>query len=249
MGKLLARRLANENVRVIAVGRREGALKETARGSEGRIIPCVCDIARASAHKTILEKLPGDAKLAFLVHNAAIGDPAVAPGIDMDHFRYAMDVNVIAPLALSQALFSRLKNANGRILHLGTGVARTVQRGTGTYGITKLAFYRMYKQLAEDFRGTGVLVGSARPGVVKTEGMLAHVDLAKDLNLPHAKYFTDLFQGKGDGLQEMSNVTDFLYALLTECPDDEYGAKEWGIRETTEWWRGSDNAQLPDSQL
>ena len=157
-----------------------------------------------------------------------------------------MDVNVVAPLALSQALFPRLRDSgNGRILHLGTGVASTVQRGTGTYGVTKLAFYRLYQQLAEDFRGTGVLVGSARPGVVKTEGMTAHVELAKTLNLPHAKCFLDLFDGKGDGLQDLSKVADFLYAVLTECPDKEYGTKEWTIRETTEWWGGSDNAQLP----
>ena len=65
------------------------------------------------------------------------------PHIDVDHFRYAFEVNVTAPLDLSQRLLPRLRataartGVAGRILHLGTGVAHNVQRGSGTYGITK----------------------------------------------------------------------------------------------------------------
>ena len=55
----------------------------------------------------------------------------------------------------------------GRVLHLGTGVAHQLQIGTSKYGITKLAFFRIY-QLSLDYEGANVYADTARPGVVKT---------------------------------------------------------------------------------
>ena len=82
----------------------------------------------------------------LLAWSAAGGDGCALP-CTQAAFRYALEVNVVAPLALTQALLPRLRAAagaaeGGRVLHLGTGVAHAVQPGTGTYGITKLAFHR-----------------------------------------------------------------------------------------------------------
>jgi len=229
-------------------------------GQHGACVPCVCDIASPDAARLISDSLPAGAALHYLVHNAAIGDPGQAPDIDVAHFRHALEVNVVAPLAITQALLPRLRQAAlaaggggggggrpphaGRVLHLGTGVAHHVQRGTGTYGVSKLAFHRLYQQLSADLQPTGVLVGSARPGVVETEGMVEHVRKATAMELPHADYFKTLFAGRGAGLQDMGVVAAFLHALLTECPGGEFGAREWSVNDKADWWGGSDKALL-----
>lgn len=264
IGAALAHRLIRGGVNVLAVGRRESALRTTVSSvapggsASASCVPLVLDIASKDAAQAIRDALPRDGKLLYLVHNAAIGDPGQAPHIDVDHFRYALEVNVVAPLALTQGLLPLLQvhdtgdgaiAGGGRVLHLGTGVAQTVQRGTGTYGVTKLAFFRLYQQLHTDLEGTGVVIGSARPGVVETEGMRAHVVKADAMNLPHADYFKDLFAGKGAGLQDIGVVADFLFFLLTLCPASDFGSREWTVRDQTEWWGGSDKALLPTPKL
>ena len=79
-----------------------------------------------------------------------------------------MRVNVVAPMALTQAFLPGLRAGNGRIMHLGTSVAFRPQEGTLTYGVTKMAFHRLYQQINAE--PIGVPCGSLSPGMVDTEG-------------------------------------------------------------------------------
>ena len=40
------------------------------------------------------------------------------------------------------------------------------------------------------------------------------------------------------------DVVAILYCLLTKCPKEEYGSKEWSVIEGTNWWMGSNKAHL-----
>ena len=252
IGAALTHRLLAAGVSVVAVGRRQSALDRTATAAPtakaASLLTLAADIASVDGQEAVCSAVPVDAELRFLIHNAAVGDPSPVGGkMDVDAFRYALEVNVVAPLALTQALLPRLSSASsggGRVLHLGTGVAHTVQPGTGTYGISKLAFHRLYQQLSVDLQGAGVWVGSARPGVVPTEGMIDHVAKANELGLPHAEYFNRLFAEGGDGMQDAHVVAEFLWLLLTVCPAEEFGAQEWSVNQATAWWSGSDKAHL-----
>jgi short-subunit dehydrogenase len=253
IGAALTHRLLKADISVVAVGRRQSALDQTARAaasaaSGASLLTLAADIASVDGQEAICSAVPFDGELRFLIHNAAVGDPSPVGGkMDVDAFRYAMEVNVVAPLALTQALLPRLSTASsggGRVLHLGTGVAHMVQPGTGIYGISKLAFHRLYQQLSVDLQGAGVWVGSARPGVVPTEGMIDHVHKANQLGLPHAEYFNNLFAGGADGMQDVRVVAEFLWSLLTVCPVDEFGKQEWSVNQATAWWTGSDKAHL-----
>jgi benzil reductase ((S)-benzoin forming) len=254
IGAALTHRLLSADISVVAVGRRQSALDRTAAGASAEpgatasLLTLAADIASADGQAAILSAVPYEDEVRFLVHNAAVGDPSPVGGnMDVDAFRYSLEVNVVAPLALTQALLPRLSAAGsggGRVLHLGTGVAHMVQPGTGTYGISKLAFHRLYQQLSVDLQGAGVWVGSARPGVVATEGMIDHVAKANRLGLPHAEYFNALFAEGGGGMQEVGVVAEFLWALLHACPAEEFGLHEYSVNQATAWWAGSDKAHL-----
>jgi len=255
IGAALTHRIIRGGVSVVAVGRRKSALDDTMRAApaespaSARLVAVAADITSPEGRASICSAIPTGDELRFLVHNAAVGDPnSPEAGIDLEHFRYALEVNLVAPLELSQMLKERLaacpRSGGGRVLHLGSGVAKTVQPGTGIYGITKLAFLRLQQQLSSDWAGANVVVGSARPGVVDTEGMRDHVAKANALKLPHANYFNKLFLDGNIGMQSLDVVSEFLWLLLTKCPADEFGQKEHTINETTPWWQGSNKAQL-----
>lgn len=149
--------------RVLACGRRRGPLDETVATAPhaDAISVVVCDIASQDGRSELLQALPADADVTLLVHNAAIGDPGRIATLDIQHFEESLRVNVVAPLALSQALLPRLRASGGRILHLGTSVAFRPQLGTATYGVSKMAFHRLYQQLNVEAETTGVPVGAA----------------------------------------------------------------------------------------
>lgn len=259
IGAALTHSLCAKGLRVLAVGRRFHKLQEMKEkcpqtyANSIRILSA--DIALEKGRKTIFESIPLEEKdtdgvlyknlILFLVQNAAVGEPGRLLDISGDHFSYAMMVNVTAPLLLTQGFISRMKETHDflqnlpsqnfkygpRILHLGTSVAFRPQLGTATYGITKMAFHRLYEQLktelAVDF--PGVHVGSASPGVVDTEGLHKHIDLATEAKLPHVAFFDEV--KANNAMITAKDSAEQLTALLLTVNNEEYSAKEWTQRE------------------
>eukprot|EP00933_Yihiella_yeosuensis_P061500 TRINITY_DN64322_c0_g1_i1.p1 TRINITY_DN64322_c0_g1~~TRINITY_DN64322_c0_g1_i1.p1 ORF type:complete len:257 (-),score=49.18 TRINITY_DN64322_c0_g1_i1:60-830(-) len=215
---------------VLTCGRRLEALEETRRlaGHPEAIVAVACDIGTEEGRSKLLAALPGDAPVKLLVQNAAIGDPSPLASLDIAHFEEALRVNVVAPLALTQALVQQMVKGSGRVLHLGTSVAHNPQPGTATYGVTKAAFHRLYQQLNAE--GIGVPVGSLSPGLVDTEGVRDHVQKARNLDLPHVKFFDQAFEkGWTTDMQQLIQLVDELVAMDAE----RFTSQEWRFSE----WR------------
>ena len=158
IGAGLAKHLANKGINVLAVGRRIEPLQQLLNEDfPEKIHPLSADIATDEGIDKIVQSIPTEDTLVYLVQNAAIGVPGRLGEIKREDFEYAMAVNVTAPLMMTQRLLPRLKLAKGqgRILHIGTNIAFNAQTGTATYGITKMAFHRLYQQLKVDLVGTG----------------------------------------------------------------------------------------------
>ena len=94
------------------------------------------------------------------------------------------------------------------------------QVGTTTYGVSKMAFHRLYEQLKVEVAGTGVAVGSVSPGMIHTEGLTEHRKLAANEKLPHVAYFD---QAERDGLIRPGELAaKFILFLLTRTENDEF---------------------------
>ena len=126
IGAALSHRLLVGGVNVLAVGRRQSALQHTVERAppqtyNAQLVTLAVDIATTSGQEAVKAAIPPGEELRFLIHNAAVGDPSPLGHMDVDDFRYAMEVNVVAPLALTQALVPRLAQCSrgGRVLHLG----------------------------------------------------------------------------------------------------------------------------------
>jgi NAD(P)-dependent dehydrogenase (short-subunit alcohol dehydrogenase family) len=121
-------------------------------------------------------------RLDVLVNNAAIiadGDTA-ASEIAVDVLRRGYETNVVGLLAVTQAMLPLLrKGAAARIVNLSTGLSSLTQVGDPAerastvrmagYQSSKVAVNLLTVMLANELRGTGILVNAADPGKCATE--------------------------------------------------------------------------------
>jgi len=236
IGAALSKSLAACGVHVLAVGRRHEPLAIVAAGAaSGFVHPLQGDISQEEVIEKISEAIPAGDQLCYLIQNAAVGVPDRLVDLKRTDFEYAMAVNVTAPLFLTQHLLPKLQASKGRILHLGTGVAFNAQVGTTTYGLTKMAFHRLYEQLKVELEGTGVHVGSVSPGVIETEGLNEHIKLAKDQQLPHVAYFE--YAEKEGQIRAPEISARFIEFLLLETGDEEFSKQEWKLGDQSHWNR------------
>lgn len=234
IGAALAKELAQHDIHILAIGRRLEALQETQRHAPSNIHTLAVDIATGEGQKKILDFIPESDSVKYLVQNAAVGVPSRLLDIQRDDFEYAFAVNVTAPLMLAKGFFPRLNTCKGRVIHLGTGVATMPQLGTITYGITKMAFQRLYEQLVIEFKGTQVQIADVRPGVVDTEGLWEHIRLAKQHKLPHVSYF-DQVQKEGK-MATAEFAAKFLKFVMVDTTSEEF-SKVWNIHNSEHWQR------------
>ena len=114
-------------------------------------------------------------------------------------------------------------------------MAFNAQIGTATYGLTKMAFHRLFEQLKVELEGTGVCVGSVSPGVIETEGLSEHIKLARDQHLPHVAYFE--YAEKEGQIRPADISAEFISFLLQETGDEEFSKQEWKLNDQTHWKR------------
>ena len=219
----------SERFNILTCGRRLEPLQDTRAGAKNPqgIVAVQADISDKEDRARFVGSLPQDAKVVLLVQNAAIGDPGRLPDVDLDHLEQALKVNLMAPLALVQALLPALVLGGGRILHLGTSVAHSPQEGSLTYGVTKMALHRLYRQINAE-PGLGVPCGSLSPGMVDTEGVVDHVGKARAAGLPHVKYFDEAY--RQGWLTPEDSLMDMVDHLLTMDPQL-FASKEWKYSE------------------
>lgn len=234
IGAALAKELSCGDLHILAVGRRLQRLQETQQYSPDKIHPLAVDIATTEGQRKILDFIPESDAVKYLVQNAAVGVPSRLQDIQRDEFDYAFAVNVTAPLMLAKGFFPRLNSNLGRIIHLGTGVASTPQLGTITYGITKMAFQRLYQQLVVELEGSQVKIAEVLPGVVDTEGLWEHIKLAKEHQLPHVSYFAKV--EKEGKIFSAEVAAKFLKFVLVDTADEEF-PKVWNMHDSEHWQR------------
>lgn len=237
IGLALSRALLDKGFEILAIGRRLPPLQALAHDHPGRVECLALDVSSEAAPRTVLAALDTRAP-ALVVHNAGVLAPAgPLAGIERDAFRQLWEINVAAPLFLTAALLPRLARG-ARILHVSSGAAHRALAGWGPYCISKSALHMLYQCWREELQDQGVLVGSARPGVVDTPMQESIRALSAD-DFPAVEHFRQL---KRDGaLTSADECGRFLAWLLTEAEDELFSIHEHDIRdpELARRWRAA----------
>jgi NAD(P)-dependent dehydrogenase (short-subunit alcohol dehydrogenase family) len=171
LGLALARSLAKDGWTLIIDARDEEAL-ESARVELSRyahVIAVPGDVANPEHREDLAEAAREAGGVDALVNNASILGPSPQPELldyPLDVFEQVYRTNVVAPLALVQALHSDLKS-QARIINVTSDAAVEPYEGWGGYGSSKAALEQLSNILAAE--NPGLRVYRVDPGDMQTQ--------------------------------------------------------------------------------
>jgi NAD(P)-dependent dehydrogenase (short-subunit alcohol dehydrogenase family) len=178
IGRAIALGLASEGARVILVARTGQQLEETRamlvdQGAEPTSVRLIeADLADEGDRDRAIGAALESGRVDILINNAATVEPlgvtATIPAADL---RHALDVNVVAPAALTAAVLPGMLAAGwGRVVNVSAAVAANPARMVrgNAYATSKAALEASTFNLAAELSGTGVTFNVYRPGLVDT---------------------------------------------------------------------------------
>lgn len=168
IGRAAALRLARAGWDVLAGVRRleDGqALRREARGE--RIVPVELDVNSPEHLAALGDVLPE--RLDGVVNNAGavVGGPVEA--LALDDLRRQLDINVVAQVAVTQAVLPRLRAGGGRVVFVSSVSGRVSTPFTGAYNASKFALEALADSLRMELRPWGIDVSLIEPGSIDTD--------------------------------------------------------------------------------
>ena len=119
----------------------------------------------------IRRALGGDT-LDVLINNAAIQILGGADNLSREEWRQTLNVNVMAPFLLTQALLPELEAAKGSVINIGSIHAHLTKRNFVAYATSKAALAGMTRAMAVDL-GPRVRINCIEPAAIETQMLTA----------------------------------------------------------------------------
>jgi NAD(P)-dependent dehydrogenase (short-subunit alcohol dehydrogenase family) len=171
LGRALATELAGRGWTLVVDGRRADRLAASVESlPDDRVVAIPGDVADPAHRAQLVAAIESLGRLDLLVNNAStLGTSPLPPldAIDLDLFRQIYEVNVVAPLALTQQLLPFLGAAHGTVVNVTSDAAVEAYEGWGGYGSSKAALDQVSAVLAAEHPDVRVL--SVDPGDMRTE--------------------------------------------------------------------------------
>lgn len=237
IGRATAIELANQNIHVVAAGRRVAALEETAALASGTVTCVPADVSTVEGRRDIAAAC-ADRKLDYLVHAAAISPASLLTDDDAGAvLEETMRINLDSLFHLTVLLAPALSDG-GRVLFVGSNSARKPRRGGAAYCVSKAAGHMLYLCLKQEFADQGILMTSAIPSPVYTAIVKHHIAADPAVFPDGADYARQLRDGE---MIAPETVGVFYRWLLTGTDDARYAAEQWHIQDPAhraDWLQG-----------
>ena len=159
------------------------------RAASDRLTPVRLDVtdSRSIADAAdLVANAVGPGGLTGLVNNAGIAVGGPLEFLDLEDLRRQMEVNLIGPVAVSQALMPLLRMAGGRIVNIGSVSGRIAAPFVGPYAASKFALGALSDALRLELEPWGIGVLVVDPGPVDTPiwGKSLAEDVARQSRMP-----------------------------------------------------------------
>ncbi|MDY6991824.1 MAG: SDR family oxidoreductase [Pseudomonadota bacterium] len=176
IGLEICRQLLQLNIKVILTSR------DLAKGSQAQqrlaheqltVQPLdVTDDKQIAQLNTFIKQHYG--RLDILINNAGVFPDKITTALDssVDHLRQAMETNLYGPFRLCQSFIPLMRQQNyGRIVNLSSGMGQLSEMNgcCPGYRTSKTALNALTRLLADELRGSNVLINALCPGWVRTE--------------------------------------------------------------------------------
>ncbi|MEE4658998.1 MAG: SDR family NAD(P)-dependent oxidoreductase [Halieaceae bacterium] len=169
MGRIYARRLADQGATVVAFDLNEAGLAETADGYAA-IHGYTCDISSRQAIDAALETVRGNhGQIDELVHAAALMPSHKLEDQSVEKVEQLFQVNFFGTVYMIKALLpDMLARQQGRMVIFGSIAGWALVPKMGAYCATKSAVNTYVETLQKEIRGRGVSVHLVCPPAVNT---------------------------------------------------------------------------------
>ncbi len=175
------RQLAKKGIKVILTSRDEAKGKAAAEKLQAEGLDAIAhplDVTSVESCDRLAQFL-GDhfGRLDILVNNAGVSlDHSESDGsvfnLKMSTLQKTLETNTFGPLLLCQALIPLMQEHNyGRVVNVSSGAGQLHDMSTGypSYRISKTALNAVTRIVANELKGTNILVNAVCPGWVKTD--------------------------------------------------------------------------------
>jgi NAD(P)-dependent dehydrogenase (short-subunit alcohol dehydrogenase family) len=199
IGRASALRLDASGWKVFA-GVREEADADSLRsaGSE-RIAPVFLDVTVPEQVAAAAERVEreSDGGLAGLVNNAGVAIPGPLETIPLEDFRRQLEVNLVAYVAVTQAMLPAIRQAEGRVVFISSIGGRVAFPFAGPYHAAKFGTEAIGDVFRQELRPWGLRVSIVEPGSIDTP-------------------IWERGQGKAEEIEKRSPRTNLLYGAAID---------------------------------
>jgi NAD(P)-dependent dehydrogenase (short-subunit alcohol dehydrogenase family) len=171
IGRAVAARLARNGMHVLAAGRTEATLRETAAAHQ-RIEAVPTDVSREQEVDRLAVASAERGHLRAWVNCAAVVEPAPFEELTPDRWDAVLDVNLRGTYLCCRAAFTRMRQGGGTILNVASlsGVPNVEKfPGLSAYNVSKAGVVALSEAVALEGRPHGVRCICLSPGAVDTE--------------------------------------------------------------------------------
>lgn len=160
-GRLTAVHLAQKGWRVLAVVRKEADAEDLRQPNIEPLVCAITDDAQVEAlGRTVAALTP---QLDALLNNAGTAYPGPLEILPLTDLRAQLEINVVAQLAVTQALLPLLRAARGTILNVSSMGGRLAFPVAGAYHASKFALEALSDSLRIELAPLGVKVVVIEP--------------------------------------------------------------------------------------
>lgn len=172
LGHRFTQVLHQAGANVVAVARRKERLDELAASLE-RVVPVVADVTDSTAlERLVTDVMDQFGRIDVLVNNAGLGRPQPAVEEDIDSFRYALEVNLVAVFHLARLVAREMSQATrGSVINIGSvyGLGSSWPIPNGAYAASKGGVIQLTRELACQWAKWGIRVNALVPGFFPSE--------------------------------------------------------------------------------
>ena len=178
LGVQMAKALANQGAKIVALARRQNRIEEVAAEISAEYgvetLAVKCDITDTAAVDAAVDAaLARFGRIDILVNNAGTGAVAPAEDITDDQFSWEMDVDLFGSFRVARAVAKKamIPAGYGRIINIASmyGLVGNKIAGSAPYHAAKGGVVNLTRALAAEWGRHGITVNSICPGYFYTD--------------------------------------------------------------------------------
>lgn len=199
IGRATALRLDAAGWRVFAGVRKPEDAESLQAAASARLTPLFLDVTESDQIAAAAARIEEESEegLAGLVNNAGLAIPGPLETIPLEDFRHQLEVNLVAYVAVTQALLPQIRRAEGRVVFVSSIGGRIAFPFAGAYHVSKFGTEAIGDVFRQELRPWNLKVSIVEPGSIDTP-------------------IWERGQRKGEEIEAKSPQTTLLYGAAIE---------------------------------